>query len=76
MSCDQFRYRFGVGGWLPEIWPEQDTALALGAAGAVSNDGAVYASRQPIGFRGAAPGESRDARGRLRIRCKARSLPA
>lgn len=70
-SADHYEYRQSDCGWYPFV-----------AYGEISGLGCVttlpcetYVAKQPIGFRGAAPGESLDARGLPRIRVKAKGIP-
>lgn len=71
MSTDHDRYRDGWGGWAP-FYAEG----YLGGTGSASVLSGVtdLPKRQPIGFRGAAPGASLDERGKPRIRVKALSI--
>lgn len=69
MSNDHDRYRDGSV-WLP-FYADGD----LGSVGCQTTlpivEGASAPTNQPIGFRGAAPGASLDARGLPRVRVKA-----
>lgn len=74
MSNDHDRYREN-GVWVPfYAWGD------LGGAGAITTlpigDEAAGRQRQPVGFRGAAPGASLDDRGLPRVRVKAGSAHA
>lgn len=67
---DHDRYRDGWGGWSP--FYAEGYMGSLGSAHAISTD-VIARKRQPIGFRGANPGQSVDDRGLPRIRVKART---
>ena len=70
---DHYRLRNAPNGWAPfeaEGWVQTG-----GSANSVGHD-SVEPRKQPIGFRGANPGASRDDRGLPRIRIKAGSSPA
>lgn len=69
MSADHDRYRDGAL-WLP-FYAEGDVQSGGGATTLSVPDNFDPAPRQPIGFRGAAPGESLDRRGLPRVRVKA-----
>ncbi len=66
MSNDHDRYRDGWGGWAPFYAAGE----VSGGSSASTLAGAAVSRAQPIGFRGAAPGQSLDDRGLPRIRVK------
>lgn len=60
------------GAW---IFVDTDAApMMMGYASTLATDG-CGARPQPIGFRGAAPGQSADERGKPRVRVKAKGIP-
>jgi hypothetical protein len=67
MSNDHDRYRDGWGGWAPFYAAGEIS----GSSSASTLQGSAVRRTQPIGFRGAAPGQSFDDRGLPRIRVKA-----
>jgi hypothetical protein len=67
MSADHWRYRDGWGGWTPF---EAEGHVTGGSSVSLLPGISSYRS-QPIGFRGANPGQSLDDRGLPRVRVKA-----
>lgn len=74
MSLDHFQHRGDGGEWM--LWYDAwgDVSGSATASTLSLPDNFVLPRRQPIGFRGAAPGESLDARGLPRVRVKAHGV--
>ena len=67
-----YRYRDDRTGWQP--FEAEGYTASGGFASALDNLDPLPVKRQPIGFRGSAPGPSYDHRGLPRIRVKAGSI--
>ena len=68
MSADHYEYRDDPCGWAP--FKADGQLSGIGYQSTLGADGFAH-RRQPIGFRGANPGQSLDDRGLPRVRVKA-----